>query len=291
MRGSSSVVALIVLLACAAIASPAHAIGPCDSDTPPDSCFDTFEETQAQSLSVTNATAAAVTSSPSGINCGADCSQNYNATRTCDGFGCEDWVYPSVTLTSGTPPVGYQASWSGCDSTTSATCTLTMEGPKTVSRSGLRPGAVAHLRPTRQARAERGERDGQRHRQRGAVPTYNWTVDGAEQSSHGSALSVLSLSAGSHSISVRAVDNSNNQSDAVTHDVVVDKSVSLTAGTLQAVTNAATVPLSFSTDSDVPTDDSHRQCRLAGDAFGPCTSSTSFSPIDATSTTGRTPTR
>jgi hypothetical protein len=196
LRRSSVVAFLFALLACAAVSPPAHAIGPCDADVPPDSCYQTFEETQAQSLGVSNGTASAITSSPSGINCGSDCSQNYNATRTCDGFGCGDWVYPSVTLTSGTPPAGYQASWSGCDSSTSTTCTLEVVGTKNVSLgwNDVQAPSLTFTQP-----AKRGPNatsvTASATDNSGAV-TYNWTVDGAAQGSNAVPVATIEVVAG-----------------------------------------------------------------------------------------------
>ncbi|QQS61308.1 MAG: hypothetical protein IPN70_00005 [Candidatus Moraniibacteriota bacterium] len=61
-----------------------------------------------------------VTSAPSGINCGADCSQNYNTGTT-------------VTLTASPLAGSTFSSWTGCDSVNGATCTVTMNAAKTVT--------------------------------------------------------------------------------------------------------------------------------------------------------------
>ena len=71
-------------------------------------------------LSVSVTGTGTVTSSPSGINCGADCSETYN-----DGT--------SVTLTA-TPGVGQGfTGWGGACSGTSTTCTLSMTAARSVS--------------------------------------------------------------------------------------------------------------------------------------------------------------
>jgi hypothetical protein len=58
-----------------------------------------------------------VTSNPSGISCGADCSESYTSGT-------------AVTLTaSGTLFMG----WTGCDSASDTTCTVTMSSAKSVS--------------------------------------------------------------------------------------------------------------------------------------------------------------
>jgi alpha-tubulin suppressor-like RCC1 family protein len=73
-------------------------------------------------LAVTRAGAGSgtVTSSPAGINCGTDCSETYDSSST-------------VTLTA-TPATGSAfAGWSGCDATSGATCTVTMNTARTVT--------------------------------------------------------------------------------------------------------------------------------------------------------------
>jgi len=63
-----------------------------------------------------------VTSSPSGINCGAACASDY-VTRT------------AVTLTA-TPALGSLfTGWSGCDAVNGSTCTVTMTAGKQVTAS------------------------------------------------------------------------------------------------------------------------------------------------------------
>jgi hypothetical protein len=61
-----------------------------------------------------------VSSSPSGISCGTDCSQPYDSgTR--------------VTLTATAGSGSVFAGWSGCDTVSGATCTVTMNAAKTVT--------------------------------------------------------------------------------------------------------------------------------------------------------------
>jgi hypothetical protein len=97
---------------------------------------------QTFALTVTKAGAGAgtVTSSPAGINCGADCSESY-ARGT------------AVTLTA-SPALG-SIGWTGCDTVSGATCTVTMGAVRsvaatfnlqnfalTVTKSGLGGGTV-----------------------------------------------------------------------------------------------------------------------------------------------------
>ena len=61
-----------------------------------------------------------VASSPSGINCPSICSASFNRSTV-------------VTLTATADGVSSFTSWSGCDSTSGNTCTVTMSSNKTVS--------------------------------------------------------------------------------------------------------------------------------------------------------------
>jgi uncharacterized repeat protein (TIGR02543 family) len=63
-----------------------------------------------------------VTSSPAGINCGNDCAESYAS-----GTG--------VTLTAEPAPGASFAGWSGACTGTNKTCTLTMNGPRSVTAS------------------------------------------------------------------------------------------------------------------------------------------------------------
>ncbi|TMK74425.1 MAG: hypothetical protein E6G48_03490 [Actinobacteria bacterium] len=66
---------------------------------------------------------ASVTSSPPGIDCGADCAETYTSGTV-------------VTLTAG--PGLLFGSWSGCDSVSGTTCTVTMSATKSVT-AGFMP--------------------------------------------------------------------------------------------------------------------------------------------------------
>jgi List-Bact-rpt repeat protein len=64
-----------------------------------------------------------VSSSPAGITCGADCYEPYPAETV-------------VTLTA-TPTLLFTG-WTGCDSVSGATCTVTMRSARSVSAGFLR---------------------------------------------------------------------------------------------------------------------------------------------------------
>ena len=61
-----------------------------------------------------------VSSNPPGINCGTDCSEPYNSGA-------------SVTLTASAAGGSTFAGWSGCDTVSGATCTVTMSAARTVT--------------------------------------------------------------------------------------------------------------------------------------------------------------
>jgi len=71
-----------------------------------------------------------VTSSPSGIDCGVDCSKNYSHDT-------------SVTLTANAAAGSQFFGWSGCDSTSGTTCTVTMTTAKSVTAAFTLPLAVS----------------------------------------------------------------------------------------------------------------------------------------------------
>ncbi|MDR7540471.1 MAG: hypothetical protein QN152_13245 [Armatimonadota bacterium] len=72
-------------------------------------------------LSVSRVGQGTVASGPPGIQCGTDCSETYNGFIT------------TVTLTA-TPDPGWQlSSWSGCDSVSGATCTVSISSDRSVT--------------------------------------------------------------------------------------------------------------------------------------------------------------
>jgi alpha-tubulin suppressor-like RCC1 family protein len=71
-----------------------------------------------------------VTSSPTGISCGADCSEPYNS-----GTG--------VTLTASAAGGSIFAGWTGCDTVSGTTCTVTMSAARTVTAQFTAGGAAA----------------------------------------------------------------------------------------------------------------------------------------------------
>ena len=82
----------------------------------------TFKALPSFKLSLIRTGSGTVTSSPPGISCGAECEHEYSAGT-------------AITLTA-TPARGYRLKgWSGCDSASGPTCTLTMGSDRSVSAS------------------------------------------------------------------------------------------------------------------------------------------------------------
>ena len=73
-------------------------------------------------VSKTGAGGGTVTSSPAGISCGADCSESYASGTT-------------VTLTPVANTGSLFAGWTGCDSVSGTTCTVTVSAARTVTAS------------------------------------------------------------------------------------------------------------------------------------------------------------
>jgi alpha-tubulin suppressor-like RCC1 family protein len=72
------------------------------------------------SVATSGAGHGAVTSNPSGINCGTACSSDYP-------------IGTAITLTAAPAADSIFSGWTGCDSTSGATCTLTMGNPRSVT--------------------------------------------------------------------------------------------------------------------------------------------------------------
>jgi len=76
----------------------------------------------ALNVNKTGAGAGTVTSNPAGISCGTDCSESYTTGTT-------------VTLSAAANTGSVFGAWSGCDSVSGTTCTVSMNAARTVSAS------------------------------------------------------------------------------------------------------------------------------------------------------------
>ena len=81
----------------------------------------------------------AVSSDPAGISCPSDCTAGYSYSDFCTDLPgrdeCEDGIPTDVTLTAFNGGTGYAPSWTGCDSASGTTCSLTMDTSRSVSVS------------------------------------------------------------------------------------------------------------------------------------------------------------
>ena len=100
----------------------------CKIDTERSSSLAAFKGTTPTSnkfsLSISKLGNGNVASSPAGINCGEDCTEEYTEDTNNE---------PSITLTA-TPETGYGfSSWIGCDSSDGNTCTVVINSNKTIT--------------------------------------------------------------------------------------------------------------------------------------------------------------
>jgi large repetitive protein len=261
---------VLAAIATALLALPrtALATNPCDSDTPPDTCFDQHPDTQDVTLTV-NKTAGTVTSTPAGINCGATCQVTAQRSRSCDYYDCTDWTSPSYTLSASSGPSGDAPSWGGACS--GSTCSVTLDSDKTVSLSwidvtnpSVSLSAPSKTGQTMNVSAAASDNAG--------VASVSFLVDGVPKATDTSApysatISMSGYSDGSsHTVAARAMDTSGRVTES-SHAVTVDKSVILTVGTTPAYTSAVSLPITFSTDPDASV-----QCRVNGGSWSSCSS-------------------
>ena len=262
---------LPLLFLVAALAGPGAASAePPSCDNDPSACF--WSEDGDRTLTVSRS---AGTITGPGINCGADCKDVKSVSRGCEvGIGCDDW--PDATtwkLDASGGPVGYSPQWSnGCGR--SASCTVSAGDPSTgddavsVSLSWVdttAPGASFAPPPKVGPSSYNVSAGGSDNS--GAFG-YRWWVDDVLQGTVAATLSLSGAGNGSHVVKVQTVDGTGNTSAVLSKTVVVDKSVNVTPGTVPALTRAATVPLTFTTDADVVS----RKCSVNNGAPVDCAS-------------------
>jgi hypothetical protein len=248
-----------------------------------------FTEFGSRTLTVNRNGAGHVGSSPSGIDCGTDCSAVASVSHECDDFDCGSWPPASTwTLTASGGPTGYSASWSAPGCAVGPTCNVSLgdestgDDDVTVNVSWVdtqKPtvnfnAVAAKFGPAQPSISASGTDNS------GSVARYEWRIDNVLQAGQGSSLSLIGFAHGTHTVAVRAFDAASNASDVKTTTVLVDRQVGVTVGSLPAVTNAATVPLSFTTDADVVS----RTCSVNGAAGTSCASG--WSGVTAASADG-----
>ena len=226
--------------------------------------------------------------SPAGINCtAATCSKTVKVSRECLEDSCNDWpAATAITLTASGGPGGYSPAWSDCAGHGTCTVFLGDEGmggafeDVTLTWVDTTAPSVTFAPPAKVGPSGYSVSAGGNDNS-GQAPSYQWTVDAAAQGTTGSVLSLQALANGKHTIAVRAVDQAGNVSGTVTKDVVVDKAVNVATSVLPAITNAATVPLTFTKDADV----TKSECSLDGGAYAVCASG--WSGVSAATADGK----
>ena len=290
----SLIVAVVLAVASLGIAVlPASALPPtCDLTDP--GCDPGTTVFANRSLTVTK-TQGTVTSSTGGISCGADCQDVVTVETWCDSYGvCDSW--PAATefaLAASGGPFGYAPQWvlsgaaQGSCGSSAATCTVSLGDASTGAATGgvavswidVTPPTVTFNPPAKVGpsgylvTASASDNSG-------AVAAYRWTVDGVLQASTTSTLSLGSLAHGAHIVGVQARDSVGMMSTTVLKTVTVDKQAGLTFGALPGLTNASTVPLTFTADPDV----SSTTCSV--DATTPLACASGWSGVGATSPDG-----
>ena len=278
---SHRLVRLALAAACAvaasgATASPAAAIpAPCDPMTQPCEPVVTTD-TATRKLTVARS-AGTVTSSPAGINCGpapSDCAESVSVSRTCTDGECNPW--PGATaysLSASGGPAGYSPNWSDCGRVDTCTVRLGDEEQGSAFEDvdltwvDTAAPATAFAPPAKVGPSNYNVTAGGTDNS-GSIARYSWTVDNVAQAATGSVLSLAGFSNGNHTVTVRAYDAANNAGPVVSKTVAVDKVVGVSVTPLPAVTNAATVPFTFTSDADTAT----RQCSFDGGAYANCAS-------------------
>jgi hypothetical protein len=274
--------ALAVLLLIAAHPRAAHAENPCDADNPPDYCFETYDDSTTATLTVNMPGGAHVVSSGGLLDCTASCSRSRTYTRTCSPVsGCPDFVYSDYTLSASGGPAGYAPAWTNCGWISGTICGLTLDASRTVTLgwADVTPPTIAFSPPAKVGAATTIGASGSDN---SGSWSFDWWVDGTALTQHGPSMVLGPRPEGEHVIQVRTKDPSNLASATITKTVVLDRSVNVTVPAPPAYTNAATLPVGFTTDGDVVPDS--RRCSVNGAAPVACTPE--FSPIGALSPDG-----
>jgi hypothetical protein len=282
---------LLAALAVAALAvlvwqpRPALAENPCDASDPPPECSEPYIDSTSVGLTVNLPAGAHVVSTPGLLDCTGSCTRTKTYERTCTPGDCPEWVFSDYTLSASSGPFGYGPAWSGCDWTSGSgagkTCGVTLDSNRTVTLgwTDITPPTIAFDPPAKVGAATTivasgGDNSG--------MWSFDWSVDGTSLIQHGPSIVLGPRAEGSHVIQVRAKDPSNLASATITKTVLLDRSVAVTVPAPPAYTNAAALPVGFTTDGDVAPDS--RRCSVNGAAPVVCTPA--FSPIGALSPDG-----
>ena len=282
VRRAFAVVAVpVVLLATAGAASAV-----------PGDPGDPGEVTRTETYTLTVTPPAAGTITGTGISCPGDCAQDFQEEVTCIGMLCEptDGEWTTVTLNA-SRGIGWLPLWTGCGSETGTSCNVDMTDDRTVSvawNDVLNPTATLSSPPPSGV-AGNSMPVGATASDNAGIASVRFLVDGVlkltdASAPYGGTIDMSDASAYAHgtqhTVSAVAVDMNGRTSDPSRSTITIDRQVSLALSTPMAFTNAATVPVTITTDSDAET-----ECRIVGGA-APVECDDSWSGVDATSPDG-----
>jgi hypothetical protein len=280
------VTAVIASLVTAGVGAGFASAAPPICDDPEDpGCGGGETQTFTNTLTVTTPAQGRVGEDGGLVSCGAgatDCTHSVEYTRECDFGVCGDPepAYVTLTLTATNGPPGFSPVWSGCSPQAGTNrCDVTLDDDRTVSLSwadttnpNISFSPPAKSGPSTVMTASASDNAG--------VSRVEFLVGGVVRGTDNSAPFEFNFPASlfthgsSHEIRARAVDTSERSAtSAAGLMTTVDRQVALALGASPAAggyTNAATAPLSFTTDADVLA--AGRQCRLDGGAFSQCSS-------------------
>lgn len=255
----------------------------CDDPEDP-GCGGGETQTFTNTLTVTPPTQGRVGEDGGLVSCGAgsaDCTHSVEYTRDCDFGVCGDPspAYVTLSLTANSGPSGFSPVWTGCTPQAGNRCDVTLDDDRTVSLSwadttdpSVNLVPPARSGPSTVMTASASDNAG--------VSRVEFRVDGVLRGTDTSAPFQFNFPASlythgsSHEVRAQAVDTAGRSATSAAGQVTtVDRQVSLALGATPAAdgyTNAATAPLSFTTDADVLA--SGRQCRLDGGGLSQCSS-------------------
>jgi len=249
---------LALLLATAALAflpsTAAHASCPIND---PD-CGGPTEHTYSSTLTVNTQNVGSVTSSPAGIACPGDCTEQDDVTVPSNIRPTLGWT--TYTLTASGGPAGTTPAWSGCDSEDSShRCIVANDDETTSVALGwfditdptvqlTSPAEGAKVGPTVLAQATAADGAG--------IMKVRFEIDNVVEVTDFTAPYTANLnlsqfpSGSTHYITAQVFDN-NGRTSQVNHLVTVDKSVGVTVGQIPAyISSPAQSVVTISTDPD-----------------------------------------
>ena len=189
-------------------------------------------ETLTVAKSPTGVAVGTVTSSPAGISCGDDCTEDFPQVTECfeNQHGaeiCNDFPQ-SVTLTAGAANGFAISGWSGCGSSAGNECSVSMATDKTVTAAytDVASPSVSLTEPSAGARSGSVEFK--------ATAADNWEVDRVEflvrgvtvwtdaSAPYSASFDTATVAEGVATVGARAVDRGGNSTTTTPHSITID---------------------------------------------------------------------